>query len=49
MMSYLFQLLEKVMLGGVRFGRTGYMHVKLIPIGQCVQTQNKCHIVMKET
>lgn len=43
---YLIQMLNECIHGSVRFRWTGHVHVQLITIGQCVQTQHKCHIVM---
>lgn len=45
---YLLQQLNKRVHGSVRFRRAGHMHVQLIAISQCIQTQNKCHIVMEQ-
>lgn len=34
--------------GTFRFRRAGHVHVQFIAAGQCIQTQNKCHIVMEQ-
>lgn len=46
--SYLLQMLYEGMLRGARFGGAGHVQEHVVPIGQRVQTQNKCHIVMEK-
>lgn len=45
---YLLQLLVESMYGSVRFRRAGHVHVQFIAVGQCIQTQNKRHIVVEQ-
>lgn len=45
---YLLQLLNERVQRNVRLRRPRHVHVQLITVGQCIQTQNKCHIFMKQ-
>lgn len=46
--GYLLQLLDERLHWRVGFRRAGDVHVQLITVGQCIQAQDKCHIVMEK-
>lgn len=46
---YLLQQLNESVYGSSRFRRAGHMHVEFITVRQCIQTENKHHIVLEQT